>query len=90
MIESQIEKDLAYYEPRMSPQGPAMGFSVLATLYARLGNTGKSVLRFYSEVISPMKCRRSECLQRPQVVLIPILLPVLAVCCKQYSSVLGA
>jgi protein-glucosylgalactosylhydroxylysine glucosidase len=35
---TQIEKDLSYYEPRMSPQGPAMGFSVLATLHARLGN----------------------------------------------------
>lgn len=38
----QIEKDLRYYEPRMSPQGPAMGFSVLATLYARLGQAGKA------------------------------------------------
>jgi trehalose/maltose hydrolase-like predicted phosphorylase len=38
----QIEKDLAYYEPRMSPQGPAMGFSVLATLHARLGNVPKA------------------------------------------------
>ncbi len=39
---SQIEKDLAYYEGRMSPEGPAMGFSVLATLHARLGNTQKA------------------------------------------------
>lgn len=39
---SQIEKDLAYYENRMSPEGPAMGFSVLATLHARLGNTQKA------------------------------------------------
>ena len=38
----QIEKDLAYYEPRMSPQGPAMGFSVLSTLHARLGNAPKA------------------------------------------------
>ncbi|HEX6227499.1 MAG TPA: glycoside hydrolase family 65 protein, partial [Chryseolinea sp.] len=38
----QIKKDLAYYEPRMSPQGPAMGFSVLATLHARLGDTQKA------------------------------------------------
>jgi protein-glucosylgalactosylhydroxylysine glucosidase len=35
---SQIEKDLKYYEPRMSPQGPAMGNSVLATLHAKLGH----------------------------------------------------
>ncbi len=39
---TQVEKDLTYYEPRMSPQGPAMGFSVLATLYARLGNAEKA------------------------------------------------
>lgn len=38
----QIKKDLNYYEPRMSPTGPAMGFSVLATLYARLGDTEKA------------------------------------------------
>jgi trehalose/maltose hydrolase-like predicted phosphorylase len=39
---AQIEKDLAYYEGRMSPEGPAMGFSVLATLHARLGNPQKA------------------------------------------------
>jgi protein-glucosylgalactosylhydroxylysine glucosidase len=39
---SQIEKDLKYYEPRMSANGPAMGNSVLATLYARLGNPEKA------------------------------------------------
>jgi trehalose/maltose hydrolase-like predicted phosphorylase len=39
---SQIEKDLKYYEPRMSANGPAMGNSVLATLYSRLGNPEKS------------------------------------------------
>ena len=39
---TQIKKDLAYYEPRMSPQGPAMGFSVLATLHARLGESEKA------------------------------------------------
>lgn len=39
---SQIEKDLRYYEPRMSPEGPAMGSSVLALLYARMGNTAKA------------------------------------------------
>ena len=35
---AQIEKDLKYYEPRMSPKGPAMGHSVLSTLHSRLGN----------------------------------------------------
>lgn len=39
---SQIQKDLAYYEPKMSPEGPAMGFSVLATLHARAGDAPKA------------------------------------------------
>ena len=39
---TQVEKDLRYYEPRMSKEGPAMGNSVLATLYARLGNGEKA------------------------------------------------
>ncbi|QOI98061.1 MAG: glycoside hydrolase family 65 protein [Flammeovirgaceae bacterium] len=39
---TQIEKDLSYYETRMSPEGPAMGFAVLATLYARLGKPDKA------------------------------------------------
>ena len=39
---SQIEKDLKYYEPRYSPEGPAMGVSVLATLYARLNQPSKA------------------------------------------------
>jgi trehalose/maltose hydrolase-like predicted phosphorylase len=39
---SQIEKDLSYYEPRYAPDGPAMGASVLATLYAKLGNSEKA------------------------------------------------
>jgi trehalose/maltose hydrolase-like predicted phosphorylase len=42
----QIQKDLAYYEPRMSPEGPAMGFSVLATLHARLGDSGSAYSLF--------------------------------------------
>ncbi|MFN3840126.1 MAG: glycoside hydrolase family 65 protein [Cyclobacteriaceae bacterium] len=39
---TQIEKDLTYYESKMSPDGPAMGFAVLATLYARLGKPDKA------------------------------------------------
>ncbi len=39
---AQIEKDLNYYEPRMSPEGPAMGNSVLALLYSRVGNMEKA------------------------------------------------
>jgi protein-glucosylgalactosylhydroxylysine glucosidase len=38
----QVERDLKYYEPRMAPDGPAMGNSVLSTLYARLGNPDKA------------------------------------------------
>jgi trehalose/maltose hydrolase-like predicted phosphorylase len=38
----QIEKDLKYYEQRMSAQGPAMGHSVLSTLYSKLGNPEKA------------------------------------------------
>jgi trehalose/maltose hydrolase-like predicted phosphorylase len=41
-LESEIRKDLTYYEPRMAPDGPAMGNSVLATLYARLGESEKA------------------------------------------------
>lgn len=39
---SQIERDLKFYEPRMSANGPAMGNSVLSTLYSRLGNPEKA------------------------------------------------
>jgi protein-glucosylgalactosylhydroxylysine glucosidase len=38
----QVERDLKYYEPRMAPDGPAMGNSVLSTLFARLGNPDKA------------------------------------------------
>lgn len=40
--EQQIKKDLDYYTPRMAPNGPAMGFCVLATLHAYLGDTDKA------------------------------------------------
>ncbi|TRX59924.1 glycoside hydrolase family 65 protein [Fulvivirga sp. M361] len=39
---SQVKKDLTYYETKMAPNGPAMGFCVLATLYAQLGETEKA------------------------------------------------
>jgi trehalose/maltose hydrolase-like predicted phosphorylase len=42
----QILKDLRYYEPRMATDGPAMGNSVLATLYARLGQSEKAYQLF--------------------------------------------
>ncbi len=34
----QIKKDLDYYTERMAPDGPAMGFAILAILNQRLGN----------------------------------------------------
>jgi protein-glucosylgalactosylhydroxylysine glucosidase len=43
---AQIERDLKYYEPRMSSNGPAMGNSVLATLYSMLGDSEKSYSLF--------------------------------------------
>jgi len=48
---SQIEKDLSYYEPRYAPDGPAMGSSVLATLYAKLGNAEKAAEIFKKSYI---------------------------------------
>jgi trehalose/maltose hydrolase-like predicted phosphorylase len=38
----QVEKDLKYYEPRMSSNGPAMGNSVLSVLYSRIGKADKA------------------------------------------------
>ncbi|MEM9261189.1 MAG: glycoside hydrolase family 65 protein, partial [Bacteroidota bacterium] len=38
----QIRKDLDYYEPRMSPDGPAMGFCTLATIHAQLGDAARA------------------------------------------------
>lgn len=35
---AQIKKDLDYYEPRMDPNGPAMGSAILAVLAARSGD----------------------------------------------------
>lgn len=40
--EKQMTDDLKYYEPKISLEGPAMGYSVLAVLHARLGNTEKA------------------------------------------------
>jgi trehalose/maltose hydrolase-like predicted phosphorylase len=41
-----IQKDLAYYEPRLSPEGPAMGGAILSVLSARLGNPEKAYQQF--------------------------------------------
>lgn len=37
-----ILRDLHYYEPRLSPEGPAMGPAILSVLYARLGQADKA------------------------------------------------
>lgn len=47
----QIIKDLKYYEPKISPDGPAMGLSVFSVLYARLGNADKAFELFKGSYI---------------------------------------
>jgi trehalose/maltose hydrolase-like predicted phosphorylase len=39
---AQIKKDLDYYEPRMSPEGPAMGHAILTVSAARAGNADRA------------------------------------------------
>ncbi len=38
----QIRRDLNYYEPVMSPTGPAMGSAILSILYNKLGDANKA------------------------------------------------
>lgn len=49
-----ILKDLEYYEPKLSPVGPAMGKSVFAVIYARLGNASEAY-RLFKESYVPNK-----------------------------------
>lgn len=44
--EADIRKDLAYYEPRLAPDGPAMGGAILTVLYSRLGDEEKAYEMF--------------------------------------------
>jgi trehalose/maltose hydrolase-like predicted phosphorylase len=39
---TQIKKDLDYYAPRMSKEGPAMGFAILSILYNQSGDIKKA------------------------------------------------
>jgi len=39
---AQIKKDLDYYEPRMSPEGPAMGNAILTVSAARAGDADRA------------------------------------------------
>ncbi|MEL6916697.1 MAG: glycoside hydrolase family 65 protein [Bacteroidota bacterium] len=49
-----IIKDLKYYEPKLSPEGPAMGQSVFAVLYGKLGNA-KEAYRLFKRSYEPNK-----------------------------------
>ncbi|CAM4300720.1 glycosyl hydrolase family 95 catalytic domain-containing protein [Gillisia limnaea] len=49
-----VLKDLKYYEPKLSPVGPAMGKSVFAVIYARLGDHSEAY-RLFKESYEPNK-----------------------------------
>ena len=49
-----IVKDLNYYEPKLSPEGPAMGKAIFAVIHARLGNT-EEAFRLFKEGYEPKK-----------------------------------
>ncbi|MDX1905396.1 MAG: glycoside hydrolase family 65 protein [Bacteroidia bacterium] len=42
-----VRRDLAFYEPRLSPGGPAMGSALLAVIYQRLSEPEKARELFY-------------------------------------------
>lgn len=50
--EKSILKDLRYYEPKLSEEGPAMGKSIFAVLYARQGDVD-SAYRLFKESYVP-------------------------------------
>jgi trehalose/maltose hydrolase-like predicted phosphorylase len=41
-----IRRDLKYYEPKLAPDGPAMGAAILSLLYARLADTEEAYRLF--------------------------------------------
>lgn len=49
-----IKKDLAYYEPKLDHDGPAMGKAIFAIIYARLGDS-KNAYRLFKEGYVPNK-----------------------------------
>ena len=49
---TRIRQDLEYYEPRLSPDGPAMGSAILSVLYNRLGDT-EEAYRLFTESYRP-------------------------------------
>ncbi len=46
--------DLKYYEPKLAEEGPAMGKSIFAVIYARLGDV-ENAFRLYKESYEPNK-----------------------------------
>ena len=50
----RLLKDLKYYEPKLAVEGPAMGKSVFAVIYARLGDA-ENAFRLYKESYEPNK-----------------------------------
>lgn len=42
----RVARDLAYYAPRLAPEGPAMGLSIVATLHARAGQAEQAYQAF--------------------------------------------
>ncbi len=49
-----VLKDLKYYEPKLAEEGPAMGQSVFAVIYARLGDA-KEAYRLFKRSYEPNK-----------------------------------
>ena len=52
--ETTLLKDLKYYEPKIASEGPAMGKSVFAVIYARLGDA-ENAFRLFKESYEPNK-----------------------------------
>lgn len=52
--EKTVLKDLKYYEPKLAEEGPAMGKSVFAVIYARLGDA-ENAYRLFKESYEPNK-----------------------------------
>ena len=50
--EADILRDLKYYEPKLAPEGPAMGKSIFAVLYARQGDADNA-FRLFKESYVP-------------------------------------
>jgi trehalose/maltose hydrolase-like predicted phosphorylase len=58
-----ILKDLKYYEPKLSQEGPAMGKSIFSILYARQGDVSNAYLLFKDSYLpnqQPPFCALSE------------------------------